>query len=200
MQIQRWLIRALDGLIVLLVIWLLAAAAYVSLGRQFVPAIADYRVELLASAQEITGRAISLESLRGEMQGSQPVLKMQGLRVHEQQDPASPTLLALNNVTARVDIWASLWERRLVMDALQIEGLELELVESADGRWRLHGLGERLAGNYDLDTALAMLFEQRRITLLDTRVLVSPHERPQWVFQEGEVTLLNGPGWHRLFS
>ncbi len=198
MQIQRWLIRALDGLIVLLVIWLLAAAAYVSLGRQFVPAIADYRVELLASAQEITGRAISLESLRGEMQGSQPVLKMQGLRVHEQQDPASPTLLALNNVTARVDIWASLWERRLVMDALQIEGLELELVESADGRWRLHGLGERLAGNYDLDTALAMLFEQRRITLLDTRVLVSPHERPQWVFQEGEVTLLNGPGWHRL--
>lgn len=198
MQIQRWLIRALDGVIVLLVIWLLAAAAYVSLGRQFVPAIADYRVELLAWAEEATGRAISVDSLSGEMQGSQPVLKMQGLRVHEQQDPTSPTLLALDNVTARVDIWASLWERRLVMDALQIEGLALELVEDADGRWRLHGMGERLAGNFDLDTTLDMVFEQRRITLLDTRILVSPHGRPQWVFQDGEITLLNGPGWHRL--
>ena len=47
MHKQRWLSRVLDGLILLLVAWLLVAAAYVSLGRQFVPAIADYRAELL---------------------------------------------------------------------------------------------------------------------------------------------------------
>jgi uncharacterized protein (TIGR02099 family) len=198
MSTQRWLTRILEGVIVVLVVWLLAAAAYVSLGRQFVPAIADYRAELLDWAQETTGRAISLEGLQGEMQGWQPVLKMRGLRVHEQSDPASPTLLALDRVTARVDIWTSLWERRLVMDALQVEGLALELIEDAEGRWRLHGLGERLAGNYDLDTALDMLFEQRRITLLDTHILISPHARAPWVFQDGEITLLNGQGWHRL--
>lgn len=198
MATQRWLTRILEGVIVVLVVWLLAAAAYVSLGRQFVPAIADYRAELLEWAREASGRAISLEGLQGEMQGWQPVLKMRGLRVHEQSDPASPTLLALDRVTARVDIWTSLWERRPVMDALQVEGLSLELIEDAEGRWRLHGLGERVAGNYDLDTALDMVFEQRRITLLDTHILISPHERTPWVFQDGEITLLNGEGWHRL--
>ncbi|MBL4833894.1 MAG: TIGR02099 family protein [Pseudomonas sp.] len=198
MSIQRWLTRILEGLIVVLVIWLLAAAAYVSLGRQFVPAVADYRAELLEWAQNTTGRAISLDGLQGEMQGWQPVLKMRGLRVQEQADPSSPTLLALDRVTARIDIWTSLWERRPVMDALQIEGLALELVEDAEGRWRLHGLGERQAGNYDLDAALETLFEQRRITLLDTHILISPHERAPWVFQDGEITLLNGAGWHRL--
>ncbi|WP_373185350.1 YhdP family protein [Halopseudomonas sp.] len=198
MPSQRWLIRILDGLIVMLVVWLLAAAAYVSLGRQFVPAIADYREELLTWAQENTGRFISLDELRGEMQGWQPVLEMRGLRVHEQHDPASPTLLALDNVTARIDVWTSLWQRQLVMDALQIEGLELELIEDARGRWRLHGLGARPAGDYDLDAGLKMLFEQRRITLLDTRIVISPEDRPQWVFREGQITLLNGPGWHRL--
>lgn len=198
MQRQRWLIRVLDGLIVALVAWLLATAAYVSLGRQFVPAIADYRVELLEWAREKTGRAITLDSLRGEMQGSQPVLEMRGLRVHEQSDPASPTLLALDHVTARIDLWASLWQRKLVMDALQIEGLALELVEDAGGRWRLHGLGERLTSVFDFDKSLDMLLEQRRITLLDTSIRISPHERPPWVFQNGEITLLNGAGWHRL--
>lgn len=195
---QRWLIRILDGLIVTLVVWLLAAAAYVSLGRQFVPAIADYREELLTWAQETSGRAISLDQLRGEMQGWQPVLALRGLRVHEQRDPASPALLALDNVTARIDIWTSLWERRLVMDALQVEGLVLELTEDAEGSWRLHGLGARLAGDYDLDSALRVLFEQRRITLLSTRILVSPHGRPAWVFEDGDMTLSNGSGWHRL--
>tara|TARA_R110001592_G_scaffold298362_1_gene569080 strand:- start:77831 stop:81703 length:3873 start_codon:yes stop_codon:yes gene_type:complete len=198
MHKQRWLSRVLDGLILLLVAWLLVAAAYVSLGRQFVPAIADYRAELLQWVEDKTGRAITLDSLRGEMQGSQPVLTLRGLRVHETSDPAGPTLLALDHVTARIDVWASLWQRRLVMDALQIEGLALELVQEAEGRWRLHGLGERLTGDFDLDATLSMLFEQRRITLLDTHILVSPHERPQWVFQKGEISLLNGAGWHRL--
>ncbi|MFN3580241.1 MAG: YhdP family protein [Pseudomonas sp.] len=195
---QRWLKRSLDVLIVLLVAWLLLAAAYVSLGRQFVPAIADYQAELLAWAEEKTQRAILLKSLQGEMQGSQPVLSMRGLQVHADADPESPVLFALDDVTARIDIWSSLRQRALVMDALQIEGLALELVEDAEGNWQLYGLGDRRTGTQGLDTALEMLFDQRRITLLQTSILISPYEQPSWQFEQGELTLLNGVGWHRL--
>ncbi|MFO7704679.1 MAG: hypothetical protein R6V43_06030, partial [Halopseudomonas sp.] len=195
---QRGLKRTLDGLIVLLVAWLLLVAAYVSLGRQFVPAIADYQVELLDWVQEKTGRAILLDQLEGEMQGAQPVLKLRGLQVHADGNPASPVLFALEDVIARVDIWSSLWQRRLVMDALQIEGLALELVEDSQGRWRLYGLGDREASETGLDDALEVLLEQRRITLLDTQIQISPFEQPEWLFRDGDLTLLNGADGHRL--
>lgn len=195
---QRWSMRTLDGLMVLLVAWLLLVAAYVSLGRQFVPAIADYQVELLDWAQEKTGRFILLDGLEGEMQGAQPVLSLRGLQVHADDSPVSPVLFALEDVTARIDIWSSLWQRRLVMDALQIEGLALELIEGAEGRWQLYGLGDQLVSETGLDQALELLFDQRRITLLDTQIKISPHQQPQWLFRNGDMTLLNGRNWQRL--
>ncbi|WP_339650234.1 YhdP family protein [Halopseudomonas pelagia] len=198
MHWQRWLKLTLDGLIVLLVVWLLLVAAYVSLGRQFVPAVADYQVELLDWVQEKTGRYILLDKLEGEMQGAQPVLTLHGLQVHADANPASPVLFALEDVIARVDIWSSLWQRRLVMDALQIEGLALELVEDGEGRWQLYGLGDRDVGETGLDDALEVLLDQRRITLLNTRIQISPHEQPQWLFREGDLTLLNAADGHRL--
>ncbi|MGB3598685.1 MAG: hypothetical protein WBA27_16990, partial [Pseudomonas neustonica] len=63
MQWQRWIKQGLNGLILLLVAWLLLAAAYVSLGRQFVPAIANYQSQLVAEAESLTGRYIRLGGL-----------------------------------------------------------------------------------------------------------------------------------------
>lgn len=198
MHKQRWLKRTLDGLIVLLVVWLLLVAGYVSLGRQFVPAVADYQVELLDWIQEKSGRYILLDQLEGQMQGAQPVLKLHGLQVHADASPHSPVLFALEDVTARVNVWSSLWQRRLVMDALQIEGLALELVEDSEGRWQLFGLGDREVSETGLDDALEVLLGQRRITLLDTRIQISPHQQPQWLFRDGDLTLLSASDGHRL--
>lgn len=195
---QRWLIRSLNGLIWLLVAWLLAAAAYVSIGRQLVPVVADYQSELLAKAEELSGRHIELRSLSGQMQGSQPVLTLRGLRVHENAEPDSPVLFDLDDVTARIDVWRSLWMRRPVMDALQIRGLALTLSEDQQGLWHLQGVGERTRQVAGLEKALAALREHRRITLLDTEIRVTPFGEPQWQFERGEMTLLNGLGWQRL--
>ncbi|GGI88017.1 YhdP family protein [Halopseudomonas pertucinogena] len=194
----RWLRRLLDGLILLLISWLLLTAAYVSLGRQFVPALADYQDELVQWVQQQTGRAIELDSLQAEMQGSQPVLTLQGLRVHEGADRNSPVLLELQHVTARVDVFASLWQREPVMDALQLEGLELEFIEDEEGSWRLSGLGQSDPNSGGLDRALQRVFDQRRITLLDTSIRITPWAQPQWVFSDGDLTLLTRDDRHRL--
>lgn len=198
MSWQRWLRRVLDSLILLLVGWLLLAAAYVSLGRQFVPAVADYQAELVAWVEQQTGRAIELQDLQGQMQGSQPVFTLRGLRVHEGSGRDSPVLLDLAHVTARVDVFASLWQRQPVMDALQLEGLALEVLQDGEGQWQLTGLGQQEASPDGLDRALELLFEQRRITLLDTSIRISPWAQPEWVFSGGDLTLLNRGSWHRL--
>ena len=198
MNWSRWCRRILDSLILLLISWLLLAAAYVSLGRQFVPALADYRAELVQWVEQQTGRAIDLQGLEAEMQGAHPVLTLRGLRVYEAADRDSPVLLELQHVTARVDVFASLWQRQPVMDALQLEGLALEFIEDADGRWQLSGLGRSEPESGGLDRALQRLFEQRRITLLDTSIRISPWAQPDWVFSGGDLTLLNRGHHHRL--
>lgn len=198
MSWSRWLRRFLDGLILLLVSWLLLAAAYVSLGRQFVPALGDYQSELVQRIEQETGRAIDLDSLSAEMQGSQPVLQLRGLRVYEKADRDSPVLLDLQHVTARIDVFASLWQRKPVMDALQLEGLELEFIEDAEGRWQLSGLGQTRSDGDGLDKALERLFDQRRITLLDSSIRISPWEQPDWEFTNGDLTLINRGSRHRL--
>src|SRR5690606_26763498 len=194
----RWLRRLLDGLILLLISWLLLTAAYVSLGRQFVPALCDYQDERVQWVQQQTGRAIELDSLQAEMPGSQPVLTLQGLRVHEGADRNSPVLLELQHVTARVDVFASLWQREPVMDALQLEGLELEFIEDEEGSWRLSGFGQSDPNSGGLDRALQRVFDQRRITLLDTSIRISPSAQPRCVFSDDDITLLTRYDRHRL--
>lgn len=198
MRGQRWLIQGLNGLILLLVGWLLLAAAYVSLGRLLVPTVANYQQELVTQVEQLTGRHIELRSLQGQMQGAQPVLTLRGLRVHESQQPDSEVLFDLDDVTARLNVWRSLWLRRPVMDALQIRGLALSLSEDEQGQWHMQGLGERTRRLGALEQAIGTLKQQRRITLLDTRIEVSPFEEPRWQFEHGDLTLLNGDGWHRL--
>src|SRR5690606_17308950 len=198
MSWQRWLRRFLDGLILLLVGWMLLSAAYISLGRQFVPAVADYQVELVERGEQQTGRAIELQHLRGEMQGAHPVFTLRGLRVHDAADPTSPVLFDLRHVTAPRAGSASLWHRQPVMDALQLEGLSLEVIEDADSHWRLEGLGQNETTGDGLDRALEQLFDQRRITLLDTRIRISPWAQPDWVFTDGDLTLVNEGARHRL--
>lgn len=198
MNRSRWYRRLLNSLILLLISWLLLAAAYVSLGRQFVPALADYQSELVAWVERETGRAIDLQSLEVEMQGAQPVFTLHGLRVYQEAERDSPVLLDLQHVTARLDVFASLWQRQPVMDALQLEGLALEFSEDAEGQWRLSGLGESDPRSDGLDQALERLFDQRRITLLDTHIRISPWAQPEWVFSDGDLTLLTRGQHHQL--
>lgn len=190
--------RLLDGLILALVVWLLGAAAYVSLGRLLVPVVADYREELLVQAEAAFERAIAVESLSGEMQGAQPVIFLKGLRVHASPDPASPTLFQLDNVTGRLDLFASLWRRQPVLDALQIEGLALEVVEEVDGRWTLQGLGATGQLQPDVDRVLDALGNMRRITLLESEIRIRPQDMPDWEFTRGDLTLINRGRRHRL--
>src|SRR5690606_28765266 len=148
MSWSRWLRRFLDGLILLLVSWLLLAAAYVSLGPQFVPALGDYQDELVQRIEQETGRAIDLDSLSAEMQGSQPVLQLRGLRVYEKADRDSPLLLDLQHVTAQIDAFAILYQRQSGMDVVQRAGQKLELIDDDERGGLLSGLVEAKPGGF----------------------------------------------------
>lgn len=63
-----------EQLLLLLIVALIALAAYVSLGRQFMPAISSYTAFLEEQIAQRTGLPVAIGSVAGEFSGFNPVL------------------------------------------------------------------------------------------------------------------------------
>ena len=77
------LLRATLGLCALL---LVLAALYVSLGRELVPLVAEYRDEVQARAQAAVGMPLSIGHLEGGWSGFDPILTAHDVQLGEGAD------------------------------------------------------------------------------------------------------------------
>lgn len=155
--------------------WRLAAlslillALYVALGRELVPMVAEYRLELEDRARE-QGLALRIGRLEGSWKGLAPVIVARDVVVGEGSD-----LVHLDQLRITPDVLASLWQRAPRVAHLELEGLQLQLREQADGLWRLDGLPAR---NDQAPLDPAQLLEQlrivERISLAGSRLVVEP--------------------------
>lgn len=68
------LVTFLRTLLALCALGLVLAALYVSLGRQLVPLVAEYRTEVQEKAREALGEPLLIGSLEGRWRGMGPVL------------------------------------------------------------------------------------------------------------------------------
>ena len=73
--------RIYQQLVLLIVVAIVLLAAYVSLGRQFMPAIARYSEFLENQILLNTGIPVSVDSLTGSFSGFNPVVNIDGLRL-----------------------------------------------------------------------------------------------------------------------
>ena len=110
-------------------------ALYVSLGRQLVPLVAEYRAEVEDKAEQALGMPVHIGSLEGHWGGLAPVLVVKDIQVGE-----GATALRLDGVKVVPDLWASLSERQLRLANLEVGGLHLSLHEDEQGAWTLDGL------------------------------------------------------------
>lgn len=164
------LLRLGWGLAVLL---LILTALYVALGRELVPLVAEYRLELEDRARE-QGLALRIGRLEGRWKGLAPVLVARDVEVGEGNE-----VVHLDQLRITPDVLASLWQRSPRLAHLELEGLQLQLREQADGRWRLDGLPAR-EGQPPLDPSklLEQLRIVQRISLTDSRLVVEPLDGP----------------------
>ena len=109
------LLRATLGLCALL---LVLAALYVSLGRELVPLVAEYRDEVQARAQAAVGMPLSIGHLEGGWSGFDPILTAHDVQLGEGAD-----VVRLDQVRVVPDMLASLLARQLRIANLQLEGL-----------------------------------------------------------------------------
>ncbi|UVE18551.1 TIGR02099 family protein [Pseudomonas sp. LS44] len=167
---------------------LILAALYVSLGRQLVPWVAEYRAEIETKAREATGLPLTIGSLEGSWRGFAPILYAHDVQVGE-----GDSLVRLDQVRVVPDLLASLLERTPRINSLEVEGLQLDLRQNGDGSWALEGLPAR-ADQVPVDPQrwLAQLRQISRLSLIDSHFTVEPLNAAPISFTYVNLSLRSG--------
>lgn len=147
-------------------------ALYVSLGRELVPLVAEYRAELESKAEQALGLPVHVGALEGRWSGLAPMLRVRDLQLGE-----GASALRLDDVKLVPDLWASLTSREVRLAHIQLAGLQLILREDEQGGWALEGLPRKDDAPLDPEALLQQLRQLGRIDVFDSQVTLQPWQR-----------------------
>ncbi len=188
------------GLALLLAAVLLAA--YVSVGRQFMPAVANHTGFFEGQIEAITGVPVRVASLRGGFSGFNPVIEINGLSMlmAPGSDPVGDQAGALDFDRGRVvvDMFRSIVQRRWVLAEFVVERLELELSQAADGAWLLGDIAMPAGGGIDPDTLYRAFLDVSQLDLREVVVNVRTRSGERLRFTGGTARIQNRNGNHFL--
>jgi uncharacterized protein (TIGR02099 family) len=174
---------------------LVLAALYVSLGRELVPWVAEYRLEAEDKATAALGMPLRIGRLEGRWQGFAPLLIAHDVQVGE-----GASALRLDQVRLVPDVFASLSARQPRLANLELDGLQFSLQQDEQGAWALKGLPQRSEPAAILDVAqvLQQLQAVSRVSLLNSQVTLEARELPAVTLTYVNLTLRNGSSRQRL--
>ncbi|MBA1317914.1 TIGR02099 family protein [Pseudomonas monteilii] len=147
-------------------------ALYVSLGRELVPLVAEYRADVESKAEQALGLPVHVGALEGRWSGLAPVLRVRDLQLGE-----GATALRLDDVKVVPDVWASLTAREVRLARIQLGGLQLILRENEQGAWNLEGLPKKDDAPLDPADLLQRLRQLGRVDVFDSLVTLHPWQR-----------------------
>lgn len=147
-------------------------ALYVSLGRELVPLVAEYRADVESKAEQALGLPVHVGALEGRWSGLAPVLRVRDLQLGE-----GATALRLDDVKVVPDVWASLTAREVRLARIQLGGLQLILRENEQGAWNLEGLPKKDDAPLDPADLLQRLRQLGRVDVFDSQVTLHPWQR-----------------------
>ncbi|WP_416340189.1 YhdP family protein [Pseudomonas sp. C11] len=172
---------------------LVLAALYVSLGRELLPLVAEYRLELEDRASAQLGLPVRIGRLEGLWQGFSPLLVARDVQLGPEGEGVS-----LEQIQLVPDVLASLLARAPRIAHLQLQGLQLNLQEDEQGAWHLQGLPQRQTAPPDVAQVLQQLRVLQRVSLLDSRVVLQPHGREPLLLSYVNLSLRYGASSQRL--
>ncbi len=156
---------------------LVSTALYVSLGRELIPLVAEYRADVEAKAREILDIPLSIGGLEGSWSGLAPILLAHDVMVGE-----GANALRLDQVRVVPDVWESLLAREVRIAHLELSGLKLSLKENQDGHWALEGVPVPQDQPFDPEQMLNHMQTVSQLSVLDSQVTLQP-------FNETPLTL-----------
>ena len=182
----RWGL-SLCALVVVLV------ALYVSVGRQLVPMVAEYRADVEAKAQAALGMPVSIGRLEGSWSGFAPVFVARDVMIG-----AGGNAVRLDHVQATPDLLASLRSREVRLERLELDGLQLGLKEDQNGHWALQGLPVQPDQAFDPEKILNQMQVVSQLSLFDSQITLQPYDQSPLTLTYVSLTLKTGSLHQRL--
>lgn len=172
---------------------LVLVALYVNLGRELIPLVAEYRVDVETKAREALGMPLQIGSLEGRWSGMAPILLAHDVMVGE-----GANALHLDQVRVVPDVWASLLARAVRIQRLELNGLKISLKEGADGQWTLEGLPVQQGQPLDPEQLLNQMQAVAQVSVLDSQVTLQPLDQPPLTLTYVGLNLKIGASRQRL--
>lgn len=172
---------------------LVLAALYGSLGREFIPLVAEYRADVEAKAREALGMPLQIGGLEGRWSGMSPILLAHDVTVGE-----GANALHLDQVRVVPDVWASLLARAVRIEHLELNGLKVSLKEGQDGQWSLEGLPVQKDQPLDPEQLLNRMQMVEQLSVLDSQITLQPIDHVPLTLTYVGLNLKTGVSRQRL--
>jgi len=189
-------------LVLMLAVALVLVAAYVSAGRQFMPAVSGYVSFFEEQIFERSGIPISVESLVGDFDGFNPILHVNGmtLLVADDEVVAGEAALFLQSATVVIDIPQSIWQRTWVLEDFVVESLEINLDQLDSGAWLLRGMSSGNSASVDFDSLYRTLQQIPQLSLRNVAINLHTFDGELLSFRNGLATISNSNDTHYLHA
>ncbi|WAF86993.1 TIGR02099 family protein [Metapseudomonas otitidis] len=179
------LVTLLRTLLALCALGLVLAALYVSLGRQLMPMVAEYRDDLRTRASDALGQDVEIGALEGSWQGFAPVVVARDVVIGQGDE-----VLRLDQVRLVPDVLGSLLQRAPKLASIELDGLNLQVVQDESGHWAVAGVPSRPDSPALRPAQLIQGFQSvGRFALVNSQVTVQPWQQKPVTFTYVEAAL-----------
>lgn len=138
-MIRTLLKKTLSLLLTVGLVLLLVVAVYVSLGRQLLPYVVNYRADIESQLSAGIGQQVQIGSLQGGWSRFNPIISLQQVLIFPVGSSESAQVVLLDNLSLELDTWSSLISRRWVLANIEVVNPEFTLAEQDDGSWQVRG-------------------------------------------------------------
>ena len=189
-------------LILMTAVALVLVAAYVSAGRQFMPAVSGYVSFFEEQVLARSGIPITVDSLVGDFEGFNPILHVNGMTLLVADDAAvaGEAALFLQSATVIVDIPQSIRQRTWVLEDFVVESLEINFDQVESGAWLLRGLSVGDAGPVDMDSLYRSLQQIPQLSMRNVAINLHTFDGEILSFRNGLATIANRGDTHYLHA
>nr|WP_298135713.1 YhdP family protein [uncultured Pseudomonas sp.] len=190
----RFFVVTLRRTLGLCALGLVLSALYVSLGRELVPLVGEYRLEAEDKAVAALGMSVTIGTLEGSWAAFSPLLI-----AHDVQIGEGDGAMHLDQLRVVPDVLASLIARQPRIARLELEGLHLSLLQDEQGGWALEGLPRRRdSASLDIGRVLQQAQAIKRLSLLNSQVTLQAWQQPALSLSYVNLSLRNGETRQRL--
>jgi len=186
----------------ILSIILILFAAYLSIGRQFMPAVANYKEQVEQRLTDTLGVPVSIEMLTGYLEYFNPAIEIQGLHFSVLESDSAADLerqgLEFERATIVLNIVETIRQRQIVLDNFAIQGLDVTASRTESGSWELSGISlqGQGGGTLDLDVAYDTVRRVDRLELTDLSVELRLNNGSSTRFNDIRATIQNSEQDH----